>query len=84
MSNIKVVLNRDAVRDQLLKSQWIADICEGYAKQMQAVAGDGYEISTHVGQNRVNVSVYADTREAEKDNFDNNTLLKALGSIQQQ
>ena len=84
MSNIKVVLNRQAVSEQLLKSQWMLDICTEYANQIKATAGEGYEVSPHVGQNRVNVSVGTETDDAAQDNLDNNTLLKALGSVHQQ
>ena len=40
--------------------------------------GDGYEMTTHVGKNRVNASVHAKTIKARKDNSKNNTLLKAM------
>lgn len=78
MSKVKFKLNRQGVRE-LLKSQEMMNVCREYAEQVRSRAGDGYEISTYVGTNRVNASVYADTYEARKDNFDHNTLLKALG-----
>ena len=43
-----------------------------------AAGGEGYEISSHVGTNRVNASVRADTIETIKDNYKNNTLIKSL------
>ena len=78
MSKVKFELNRDGVRE-LLKSQEAMNVCRGYAEKVLARAGDGYELTTYVGQNRVNASVHADTYEARKDNYDNNTLLKTLG-----
>ena len=40
---------------------------------------EGYEVTTYSGRKRANASVHAETYEARKDNYDNNTLLKALG-----
>ena len=78
MSKVKFELNRAGVRE-LLQSQEMASICLNYANGVQSRAGNGYEVSTFVGRNRVNASVYAETAEARRDNYDNNTLLKALG-----
>ena len=78
MSKVKFELNRAGVRE-LLQSQEAANICRNYAERVQARAGEGYEVTTYVGRNRVNASVHAETAEARKDNYDNNTLLKALG-----
>lgn len=78
MSKVKFELNRDGVKE-LLKSQEAMNVCRGYAESVLARAGDGYELTTYVGQNRVNASVHADTYEAKKDNYEHNTLLKALG-----
>lgn len=78
MGKVKVVLKKDGVRS-LLKSSEMMSICSGYAKNIANRAGEGYSTSEFVGANRVNVSVYASTPEATKDNMDNNTLLKAVG-----
>ncbi len=75
---MKIELNRSAVRDQLLKSDAIMDFCEDKAKEIQARCGEGYEVDTHVGKNRVNAMVYADTYEARAKNAKYNTLLKAV------
>lgn len=76
---VKIELNRSAVRDQLLKSSEMMSICESYAKDIAARCGSGYQTDTHVGQNRVNAMVYADTYEARRDNLKHNTILKAVG-----
>ena len=60
---------------ELLKSSEMIDVLTSYADQVASHAGDGY--STYVGATRANVSVRAETKEAEKDNYNNNTLLKA-------
>ena len=78
MSKVKFELNRAGVRE-LLRSQDMAGVCLNYANNVRSRAGAGYEVTTYVGKNRVNASVHADTIEARRDNFNNNTLLKALG-----
>lgn len=77
MSLTKFQLNRDGVRELLQSSEMMA-ICKSYADAVCMRAGDGYEVSTYTGINRVNASVKAVTSEAYKDNLENNTLLKAL------
>ena len=67
----KIVLDKKGVRELL--------ICLEHAEATKAAAGgEGYEISSHVGTNRVNASVRADTIETIKDNYKNNTLIKSL------
>ena len=78
MSRVKFELDRAGVR-ALLQSSEMAGICLSYANGVRNRAGEGYEVTTYVGKNRVNASVHAETYEARKDNYDNNTLLKALG-----
>ena len=78
MSKVDFKLNRAGVRE-LLRSPEALSVVESYAAPVQSRAGEGYEITTHTGKNRVNASVHAETYEARKDNYENNTLLKALG-----
>lgn len=78
MSKVKFELNRSGVRD-LLRSQEALTICKGYAEAARSRAGEGYEVTTYVGVNRVNASIQAETYEAREDNYENNTLLKSLG-----
>lgn len=82
MSNkIKFVLNRDGVK-QLLQSNEIVNMMKDCANNgINNVASlDDYEIETYMGKKRANVSISAKTKKGEMDNFNNNTLLKALGS----
>ena len=55
------------------------DYCTEVATTVKNRCGNGY--STHKGKKRVNVSVVATTDEAVQDNYENNTLLKVLGSF---
>lgn len=76
--NLKIVLNRSAIRNQLLKSNEMMEICKELGNTALNRCGEGYDISAVSGKNRVNVSVYARTNQARKDNMENNTILKAL------
>ena len=49
-----------------------------YAQQTANRAGEGYSAETHLGKKRAYANVYAETRNAKRDNLDNNTLLKSL------
>ena len=62
-------------------SEEVIEALEEKARMVKNIASDGYEISRYSGLTRANVSVYADTKKARQDNIENNTLLKALGSI---
>ena len=78
MSKVDFKLNRAGVRE-LLKSQEALNVCREYANAVQSRAGEGYEVTTYVGKTRANASVHAATYEARRDNYKNNTLLKARG-----
>lgn len=75
--NLKIVLNNEGVK-ALLKSPEMLSICEKHANNALSRLGDGYEVSSKTGVNRVNASIKAVTRKAKKDNLKNNTILKAL------
>ena len=81
MSKVKFKLNSAGVR-ALLQSDEAMGVVTQYANQIQTRCGAGYEVSTMVGKTRVNASVYAATVEALRDNYNNNTLLKARGGGQ--
>lgn len=48
------------------------------ANSRAAGLGPGYSVSVRVGKNRANARITADTEEADGDNLDNNTLLRAI------
>lgn len=75
---VEIELNSAGIRE-LLKSYEIKSYCEELARGVAGRAGDGYAVDSMVGKTRANASVYADTKEANRDNMKNNTLLKALG-----
>ena len=77
MAKVKFELNREGVR-QLLKGDAMQSLLSDKASQAANRAGSGYKSDLHVGVNRANASVFADTYEAERDNLKNNTILKSL------
>lgn len=70
-------INRAGVRE-LLKSEEMQAILREKATDIKNRCGDGYESDHHVGKNRANAMVWANTAEAKKDNSENNTILKAV------
>ena len=77
MGNFKLELNREGVR-KLLRSEEMAGVCKQQAEAIRDRCGDGYEVDSHTGKNRVNASVYAATPAAVRDNLKNNTIIKAV------
>ena len=80
MAKVKIELQSNGIR-KLMSSEEVIEALEEKAKLVKNIAGEGYDISRYSGLSRANVSVYADTKKARQDNIENNTLLKALGSI---
>lgn len=75
--NVNVVLNSSGVRE-LLKSEEMKAVCAEHAAKILKNCGDGYEMDTYTGTNRVNAQVSAVTAKARADNLKNNTILKAV------
>lgn len=70
---VKIVLNREGVRQMLLSDEMMA-ICKEAAQTIQGNYGKDTTLDEFKGRNRVNVSVIADYGEASE----NNDLLKAV------
>lgn len=77
MSKVRFELNRKGVAD-LMKSSEMQDVLEDYATGIKNRSGVGYEQDMHVGKNRANARVWADTQQAKSDNLKNNTILKSV------
>jgi hypothetical protein len=77
MSKFKFVLNRAGVR-ALMKSEEMQSILKEKADNALNSLGEGYKSDIHVGKNRANAMVYADTYQAKRDNLKNNSILKAV------
>ena len=70
-------LNRAGVAE-LMKSKNMQKVLEQYATRVRRKAGEGYEQDLYIGRNRANASIFPKTKEAERDNYKNNTLLKSV------
>jgi hypothetical protein len=77
MAKVRFELNREGVRD-LLRSKEMMNVCQEYANNALGKLGDGYEVTTHTGTNRVNAQVAAVTYAAKKENLSDNTIIKAV------
>lgn len=77
MNKVIFKLNRNGVK-QLLKSTEMQSVITKHAHNIQSRCGDGYELTEKIGKNRAMARVTAKTKKAKKDNYNNNTLLKAL------
>ena len=74
----KVVLNRAGV-GALLNSDEVAACVTESARGVQQKAGPDYEVAApHKTGQRVAVNVYPGSEEAARDNYENNTLLRAI------
>lgn len=74
--DLKIVLNYQAV-GQLLRSSEVAAHLMSVAGGVASAAGEEYD--TMQGFDRVSVIVRPATSRAAQDNYENNTLLKAVG-----
>lgn len=70
-------LNKNGVKE-LLKSPAMRNVITEYAAQIAQRAGDGYDFEVRAYPERLHGNVFPATEEAAHDNYENNTLLKAL------
>lgn len=73
---IWVQLDKDAFRDQVLRSDNLRRILDDKAKEIASRCGDGYRSKSSIEENRAMAMVWTSTQEAKLDNEENNTLLK--------
>lgn len=74
---LKFQLNRAGVRE-LMRSEEMQKILEGFASDIRARCGEDFEQDLRVGKNRANAMVYTNTIRGKRRNLRDNTLLKAL------
>lgn len=75
--DFKFELNRKGVRE-LLRGEEMQNLLNEKASAASTSCGEGYKSDIHIGVNRANAMVYADSYEAKRDNLKNNTILKNL------
>ena len=77
MAKVRFELNREGVRE-LLRSKEMMEICTDYANSALSRLGNGYEVTSFTGKNRVNAEVKAESFAAKRENLKSNTILKAV------
>ena len=70
-------LNRSGVAS-MMKSPEMQAILKEKASTVKQRCGPGDGQDMHVGKNRANAMVFAETYQAKRDNMKNNTILKAV------
>lgn len=66
---------------ELMKSGEMQGALDEAGSAVASTAGDGYGYRTHIASYVAICNVYPETKEAAKDNYENNTLEKALDSV---
>lgn len=82
MTKIKVVKikpNNVGYR-KLLNGIELQEYCHELGNQVAKKAGTDYEVTTQIGKKRLHTRVATASKEAVKDNLENNTLLKVVGA----
>lgn len=78
MANFRFELNRAGVRE-LLKSAGVKKVIDQKAHEVYRRLPPGYGMASGETEQRVKATVGTRGRRSEKDNSENNSLLKALG-----
>lgn len=66
--------------NELMKSEGMCKDLEEAGGTVASIAGDGYGVRVHQASFVAIANVYPDTAKAAKDNYENNSLVKALGA----
>ena len=77
MNKVKFELNLAGL-NELMKSPEMQSVIDAKGAEVAKRAGEEYKHRTHVANYVAITNVFPDTKEAAKDNYTNNTLLKAL------
>lgn len=80
MARIKVKLDRNAIRESILKSPETHALIKQYGESAYGSISnvEGYVLEDRYYPERRGVAIYASDYPAIKDNLENNTLLKAV------
>lgn len=79
MADIKFELNLKGL-NELMKSDEMVKALDEAGETVARKAGSDYSKRTHQATWVAICNVYPDSKKAAKDNYENNTLLKALSS----
>lgn len=78
MNSFRFELDLGGLRELMNSSEMQSQLQQG-AQSVASAAGEGYESAVYVPGVVPIATAYPATPEAMQDNYDNNTLLKALG-----
>lgn len=79
MGNVEFELNLKGL-NELMKSPEMVAALDEVGEAVARNAGEGFAKRTHQANWVAICNVYPNSADAAKDNYENNTLLKALGS----
>ena len=79
MAKVDFELNINGLRE-LMKGPEMQAALQEAGDAVASSAGGDYGVRVHVADYVAIANVFPDSQEAAKDNYENNTLLKALGS----
>ncbi len=79
MNKVEFELNLPGL-NELMKSPEMCAILEENGSAVAMAAGDEYATRVHQASFVAIANVYPETQKAAKDNYDNNTLLKAASA----
>ena len=80
MSNVDFKLNLPGL-NELMKSPEMQAALQDAGNAVSNVAGGDYGVRVHQASFVAIANVYPNTKRAAKDNYENNTLVKALGAV---
>ena len=82
MSRKKFELDTKAFSDEVINAGFMVNFVGEQCASIAQTAGDGYDYSFQRGAKRALGMVWAESIEAQKDDNENNTLLKAAYPLQ--
>lgn len=77
MANVRFELNLPGL-NELMKSSEMQSVLEAAGKAVANNAGSDYAVRVHNASWVAIANVYPNSKKAAKENYENNTLLKAL------
>lgn len=80
MSKFDFTLNSAGVK-QLLKSAEVKSAVGDIAREVSSSAGDGFSVEVRNGEKRAYANVKPVTEHAQREVYNHNVLVKALGSV---
>ena len=80
MSKVKVELNLKGI-NELMKSSEIQGACTEAAQAVADAAGDEYAVRSGTINFIAFANAYPDSKKAAHENFENNSLLKAISAV---